>query len=85
MLPEPGVPEDELLLTEAGDGKHDTFAVRLVAEDEIGDFPDASGFVGSAVDIVDRNRSRERADWDVVGGHILGVNELAGRPAIQET
>ena len=55
MLPEPGVPKDELLLAESGHSKLDLFAVALVMQDHVGDIPDGAGFIGRAVYIEDQD------------------------------
>ena len=66
VLPEPGVPEDELLLAESGHGKLDSFAVALVMQDHIGNIPDGAGFIGRAVYIEDQDGLRELVDQDFV-------------------
>ena len=55
VLLEPGVPEDELLLAESGHGELDSFAVALVMQDNVGNIPDGTSFIGRAVYIEDQD------------------------------
>ena len=84
VLPEPGEPENELLLTKTGDSEDDALGVGIVPENHIDDLPDASGFVRGAVNIVDRDGPGERPDGDLVLPDVLGVDELGGRSAVDE-
>jgi hypothetical protein len=51
VLPEPGVPEDELLLAEPSDSELNSLAVTLVTEDQSCDVSDEAGLIGRAIHI----------------------------------
>ena len=84
VLPEPGEPEDELLLAETGHSEYRTFAVVPVAHNDVSDFSDASGFVQRAIDIVNWDGLGEPANRNVVRRDILRIDEVGGRSAVYE-
>jgi hypothetical protein len=84
VLPEPGVPEDELLLAKSGHGELNSLAVALVMENQSRDISDEAGLVGGAIHIEHRDRLRELADQNPTGLNVLGVNEVGGRSTVNE-
>jgi hypothetical protein len=60
VLVEPGEAEDHGLLAQRGDCELGLLCMALVAQDNICDFSDGTCFVGSAIDIVDRDGAVRR-------------------------
>ena len=56
---EPGVTEDHVLLSEAGDSEERSFGVGFVAEDYVYNFGDLACLVGGTVHVVHRYGARE--------------------------
>ncbi len=57
MFLEPSKPQDHVLPTESGDRKEDPFCVTSIPEDQVHDFRDLSGLIGSPIDVEHRNRA----------------------------
>src|ERR1700712_5094558 len=57
----------------------------LVAEDDVSNFPDASGLVRSAVDVEDRDRTGELADRYFVLRDVFRVYKLRGSAAVEKS
>src|ERR1700712_211764 len=57
----------------------------LVAEDDVSNFPDASGLVWSAVDVEDGDRTGESADRYLVLRDIFRVYKLRGSAAVEKS
>ena len=72
---EPRVPNDNSGLADTGDVECCPFGVDLVLDDQVNDFGDMTGFVGSPIHIVDWYCSGESVGPYVLQSHILNVNK----------
>ena len=72
---EPHVPKDNSGLANTGDMECHLLGVVLVLDDQVDDFGDMPGFIGSPIHIVDWDCSGESVGPYVLRSHILNVNE----------
>jgi len=68
---EPGITEDHVLLSEAGDSEEHPFRVGFVMENYVYNFGDLACLVGGAIDVVHRYGAR-----DALGGNTLCMDKI---------
>src|SRR6201996_7157627 len=85
VLPEPGVPKDELLLAQPRDCELDSLRMPIVAEDNVGDLPDSAGFVRSTVYIINRDGSCQPPEREADRRGVLRIDKFGGRSAVHQS
>ena len=78
VLFQPGKPEDEVLLTQAGDCKCSLLHMPIYLENHIYNLSDGSTLVRRSVNIIDRDWPLEFPSGEVVSFHITPIHELSG-------
>ena len=69
MMLKPAMTEDNVLFSKASDSKQHTFRVTLITENDINHLADRSCFVGSTINIEDRNCSLESSGREARPSH----------------
>src|ERR1700761_7445253 len=85
VLPEPGVPKDELLLAQPRDCELDSLRMPIVAEDNVGDLPDSAGFVRSTVYVINRDGSCQPPEREADRRGVLRIDKFGGRSAVHQS
>ena len=82
MLVQPGDPEYDALLAEAGDCEQDTFKVSIVGHDYVNDLVNTSSLIESPVHIVNQDWLGQLAGRKFGLGDEILVNEVSGGSSI---
>jgi len=81
---EPGITEDYVLLSEAGDSKERPFGVGFVAEDYVYNFGDLACLVGGTVHVVHRYGAREAPSVNTFRLDEVSIYEVAHSSRVQK-
>jgi len=81
---EPGITEDHVLLSEAGDSKERPFEVGFVAEDYIYNFGNLACLIGGAVHIVHRYGARDALSVNTFCMDKVSIYEVACSSRVQK-
>jgi len=81
---EPGVTEDHVLLSEAGDSEERPFGVGFVAEDYVYNFGDLACLVGGTVHVVHRYGARDAPGVDAFRSDEVSIYEVARSSGVQK-
>jgi len=81
---EPGVTEDHVLLSEAGDSEECSFGVGFVAEDYVYNFGDLACLVGGTVHVVHRYGVRDAPGVDAFRSDEVSIYEVARSSGVQK-
>jgi len=84
MVLEPGVTEDHVLLSEAGDSEERSFGVGFVAEDYVYNFGDLACLVGGTVHVVHRYGARDALGVDAFHLDKVSIYEVAHSSGVQK-
>jgi len=81
---EPGITEDHVLLSEAGDSKEHPFGVGFVVEDYVYNFRDLACLVGGTVHIVHQYRVRDAPSVNTFRSDKVLIYEVARSFGVQK-
>jgi len=81
---EPGITEDHVLLSEAGDSEERPFGVGFVAKDYVYNFGDLACLVGGTVHIVHRYGARDAPSVNVFRPDEVSIYEVAHSSRVQK-
>jgi len=81
---EPGITEDHVLLSEAGDSKERPFGVGFVTENYIYNFGDLACLVGGAIHIVHRYGVRDAPGVNIFRTDEVSIYEVACSSRVQK-
>jgi len=81
---EPGITEDHVLLSEAGDSEERSFSVGFVAEDYVYNFGDPACFVGGAVHVVHQYGARDALSVNTFRPYEVSIYEVAHSSGVQK-
>jgi len=81
---EPGITEDHVLLSEAGDSEEHPFGVGFVAEDYVYNFGDLACLVGGAIHIVHRYGTRDAPGVNTFCTDEVSIYEVAHSSGVQK-
>jgi len=81
---EPGITEDHVLLSEAGDSKEYPFGVGFVMENYVYNFGDLAYLIGGAVHVVHRYRVRDAPGVDTFHTDKVSIYEVARSSRVQK-
>jgi len=81
---EPGITEDHVLLSEAGDSEERSFGVGFVAEDYVYNFGDLACLVGGTVHVVHRYGARDAPGVDAFRSDEVSIYEVARSSGVQK-
>jgi len=81
---EPGITEDHVLLSEAGDSEERPFGVGFVAEDYIYNFGDLACLVGGTIHVVHRYGAREAPSVNTFCLDEVSIYEVARSSGVQK-
>jgi len=81
---EPGITEDHVLLSEAGDSKERPFGVGFVTENYIYNFGDLACLVGGAIHIVHRYGVRDAPGVNIFCTDEVSIYEVARSSRVQK-
>ncbi len=84
MFLEPSKPQDHVLPTESGDRKEDPFCVMSIPEDQVHDFRDLSGLIGSPIDVEHRNRVGKSSGCNIIPSNEIPIDEGPGCATIHQ-
>jgi len=81
---EPGITEDHVLLSEAGDSEERSFGVGFVAEDYVYNFRDLACLVGGAVHVVHRYGVRDASGVNTFCTDKVSIYKVARSSGVQK-
>jgi len=81
---EPGITEDHVLLSEAGDSEEHPFGVGFVAEDYVYNFGDLACLVGGAIHVVHRYGTRDALGVNIFCTDEVSIYEVAHSSGVQK-
>jgi len=81
---EPGITEDHVLLSEAGDSKERPFGVGFVVEDYVYNFGDLACLVGGAIHVVHRYGARDAPGVNTFCTDEVSIYEVAHSSGVQK-
>jgi len=81
---EPDIPEDHVLLSEAGDSKEHPFGVGFVAEDYVYNFGDLACLVGGTVHVVHRYGARDAPSVNTFRLDKVSIYEVTHSSGVQK-
>jgi len=81
---EPGITEDHVLLSEAGDSEERPFGVGFIAEDYVYDFGDLACLVGGTVYVVHRYGARDAPSVNTFRSDEVSIYEVAHSSGVQK-
>jgi len=81
---EPGITEDHVLLSEAGDSEECPFRVGFVAEDYVYNFGDLACLIGGTVHVVHRYGVREAPSVNTFRSDEVSIYEVAHSSGVQK-
>jgi len=81
---EPGITEDHVLLSEAGDSEEHPFGVGFVAEDYVYNFGDLACLVGGAIHVVHRYGARDAPSVNTFRTDEVSIYEVARSSGVQK-
>jgi len=81
---EPGITEDHVLLSKAGDSKEHPFGVGFVTEDYVYNFGDLACLVGGAIDVVHQYGARDALGGNTLHMDKIFINETARSSGVQK-
>jgi len=81
---EPGITEDHVLLSEAGDSEEHSFGVGFVVEDYVYNFGDLACLVGEAVHILHWYRARDAPSVNIFHTNEVLIYEVVCSSGVQK-
>jgi len=81
---EPGITEDHVLLSEAGDSEEGPFGVGFVAKDYVYNFGDLACLVGGTVHVVHRYGARDASSVNTFRPDEVSIYEVARSSGVQK-
>jgi len=81
---EPGITENHVLLSEAGDSKEHPFGVGFVVEDYVYDFGDLAYLVGGTVHVVHRYGARDAPSVNTFHSDEVSIYEVVRSSGVQK-
>ena len=81
---EPGITEDHVLPSEAGDSEEHSFGVGFITEDYVYHFRDLTCLVGGAIHIVHRYGVRDVPDVNIFHSDEVSIYEVARSSGVQK-
>jgi len=84
MVLEPGITEDHVLLSKAGDSEERPFGVGFVAEDYVYDFGDLACLIGGTVHVVHRYGARDALSVNTFRLDEVSIYEVACSSGVQK-
>ena len=84
MVIEPGITEDHVLPSKAGDSEERSFGVGFVTENHVYHFRDLTCLVGGAVHVVHRYRARDALGVNAFRSDEVSIYEVARGSGVQK-
>jgi len=81
---EPGITEDHVLLSEAGDSEEHPFRVGFVAEDYVHNFGDLACLIGGTIHVVHRYGARDAPSVNTFCPDKVSIYEVAYSSGVQK-